>query len=413
MDEKQRIRDLAKETYEYAVSPEMERRRLLWTDHNSMVFTRPPIYIRAIPFQEYPEAQELVCTDPYLRSLESAFLLNRYRMRIKNDDTIIEPWVTVQASVRQSPEGVYGLPAELEEKTGGAICARFHPVLIDEEDVKKLHVMPYEVDEEETSRRLERAYDAVGGILDIAEDRQACLCRMWNNDISTAIAKLRGLEQIMWDVYDDPEWLSSLAAWMRDRILEHIDQTEKAGGFHLVNHQNQAMPYCRELEPPSASREPVRTKQLWGYMAAQEFTTFGPDMFEEFMFRYQKPILERYGLAAYGCCEDLTQKIGIIKTLKNLRRIAVSPFADVKKCAEAIGGDYILSYRPNPSTACSRGVDEEFVRRELNEAADVFDANGCKWDVTLKDLETTTGDPGAIIRWTAIVRDVLDRRYGG
>jgi hypothetical protein len=173
------------------------------------------------------------------------------------------------------------------------------------------------------------------------------------------------------------------------------------------------MPYCRELEPPSASREPVRTKQLWGYMAAQEFTTFGPDMFEEFMFRYQKPILERYGLAAYGCCEDLTQKIGIIKTLKNLRRIAVSPFADVKKCAEAIGGDYILSYRPNPSTACSRGVDEEFVRRELNEAADVFDANGCNWDVTLKDLETTTGDPEAIIRWTAIVRDVLDRRYGG
>ena len=30
---------------------------------------------------------------------------------------------------------------------------------------------------------------------------------------------------------------------------------------------------------------------------------------------------------------------------------------------------------------------------------------------TLKDLETTSGDPTAIIRWTEIVRDELDRHY--
>ena len=191
-----------------------------------------------------------------------------------------------------------------------------------------------------------------------------------------------------------------------------MDDTQAADGFRLVNHQNQAMPYCRELQPPSASDAPVAPGQLWGYMAAQEFTTFGPDMFEEFMFNYQKPILERYGLTAYGCCEDLTRKIGVIKKLHNLRRIAVSPFADPVKCAEQIGGDYVLSWRPNPSSACSRGVDEAFVRGELRRVMDVFDQNGCKWDVTLKDLETTSGDPGAIVRWTAIVREELERRYG-
>ena len=101
MDERAYIRELAKETLEYAKCPEMERRRKLWTVHNSMEPSRPPIYIRAIPFEEYPEAQALQCADPYLRSLEYQFLLNRYRMRIANDDTIIEPWVTVQASVDQ------------------------------------------------------------------------------------------------------------------------------------------------------------------------------------------------------------------------------------------------------------------------------------------------------------------------
>jgi hypothetical protein len=216
----------------------------------------------------------------------------------------------------------------------------------------------------------------------------------------------------MWDAYDRPEWLLELVAWMRDRILEHIDQTEARGGFRLCNHQNQAMSYCKELEAPSTSDKSVSTKQLWVHMAAQEFTTWGPDMFDEFMFTYQQPILERYGLVAYGCCEDLTKKIPILKRLKNLRRIAVSPFADAGKCAEQIGEDYVLSWRPNPSTACSFGVDEEFVRKDLRRVMDIFDQNGCVWDVTLKDLETTGGDPNAIVRWTAIIREELEKRYG-
>ena len=215
----------------------------------------------------------------------------------------------------------------------------------------------------------------------------------------------------MWDAYDRPEWLHELLGYMRDRILEHIDQTEAKGGFRLCNHQNQAMPYCNELEDPSASDKPVSTKQLWGYMAAQEYTTFGPAQFDEFMFRYQKPILERYGLTAYGCCEDLTHKIDVIKTLNNLRRIAVSPFANVKKCAEQIGSDYVLSWRPNPSSACSRGVDEDFVRGELRNVIDICNANNCKWDITLKDLETTSGDTEAVIKWTKVIRDELEKHY--
>lgn len=407
-----RIRELAKETLEYATCDEMQRRRALWTNHNSLSFTRPPIYIRAIPWEEWPEVYRLQCQDPYLRSIEEQLLLNRYCMSIGQDDTIIEPFLTVQAAVAEAPEGIYGVPAELEEKVGAIKAARYSPVLVEEEDVNKLHVLDYQVDEQETARRRERMADALDGILDVAVDRQAPLCRMWKNDIATALAMLRGLEPLMWDFYDNPEWLHSLIGWMQSKILAHVDQTEKAGGFRLCNHQNQAMPYCKELQPPSASDTPVSTKQLWGYMAAQEFTTVGPAMFEEFMFRYQKPILERYGLAAYGCCEDLSQKIPIIKQLKNLRRIAVSPFADPAKCAEQIGSDYVLSWRPNPSAACSRGVDEEAVRKELRRVMDIFDANGCIWDITLKDLETTSGDPTAIPRWTAIIRQELEQHYG-
>ncbi len=406
-----RVRALAEEVRAFAESPEMQRRRRLWTDHNSLLFTRPLIYIRSVPFEEFPESRELQCEDPALRSLERNLLKSKYYTRVPCD-TIIEPYITVRAAVDVSEKGVYGLPSELGEKAAGIRCAAFAPSIMEEEDVEKLHVAPYQVDEEETARRVSFMKDVLGDTLDVAVDREAPLCEMWSNDISTQLARLRGLNQIMWDVYDRPEWLKKFCAWMRDRILEQIDQTEAAEGFRLNNHQNQAMPYCRELEAPSASDKPVSVKQLWGYCAAQEFTAFGPEMFDEFCFQYQKPILERYGLAAYACCEDVTHKIGIIRTLKNLRRIGVSPFSDPVKCAEQIGGDYVLSYRPNPSSACSRGVNEAFVRGELQRVMDAFDQNNCKWDITLKDLETTTGDPTAIIRWTSIVRDEIDKRYG-
>ena len=411
MNDIERIRELARQTREFALSPEMERRRKLWTDHNSLSFSRPPIYIRSVPFKEFLKPGDLQCQDRTLRNLEYKLLLNQYFTQMC-DDTIIEPFITVRAFVDVDPAGVYGLPAEMAEKAEGVLAAAYKPAIVEEEDVKKLHVRPYAVDEEKTKQRLEWHQEVLDGILDVAVDRQAPLCAMWGNDISTLLAKLRGLEQIMWDAYDSPEWLLDLVGWMRDRIIEHIDATEAKNGFRLCNHQNQAMPYCRELQAPSASDAPVSSKQLWVHMAAQEFTTWGPEMFDEFMLTFQEPILERYGLVAYGCCEDLTKKIPLLKRIKNLRRIAVSPFADTAKCAEQIGGDYVLSWRPNPSTACSRGVDEDFVRKDLRRAMDIFDANGCVWDVTLKDLETTGGDPTAIVRWTAIIREELEKRYG-
>jgi hypothetical protein len=38
-------------------------------------------------------------------------------------------------------------------------------------------------------------------------------------------------------------------------------------------------------------------------------------------------------------------------------------------------------------------------------------ANGCKYDITLKDVETVSGRGDAIPLWTKIVRDEIDRAY--
>jgi len=419
-------RDLAKEIAETARSDAMQARRKLWTDHNSLHFTKPPVYVRSIPFDEFAGDGVCRCSDRYLRSIEKMLLVSRYRMKIA-DDFITEPFVAVRAAIKSCPGGVfnanvdigiltptaYGMAAEQDSERPAAVFGRAHtPPLASEEDLDKLWVADYAVDEEETARRIDRLSEVLGGIFDVDADRQGELTAMWHNDISTLLTRLRGEEQIMWDIYDRPEWLHRLLAFMRDGIMKNISQTEAANGFSLLNHQNQSLPYARELAAPSANSSGVKVSDLWGYMASQEFTGIGPEHFNEFMLQYQIPILERYGLTAYGCCEDLSKKIGLLKKIPNLRRIAVSPFADLRKCAEQIGKDYVVSYRPNPSSAVSFGVDEDFVRRSIREAFDVFDSEGCAFDITLKDVETVSGDANAIITWAKVVREEIERRYG-
>ena len=58
-----------------------------------------------------------------------------------------------------------------------------------------------------------------------------------------------------------------------------------------------------------------------------------PKFHDEFLFQYQIPIMEHFGLVHYGCCEDLTRKIDMLRQLKNLRSIAVTPAANLRKCA--------------------------------------------------------------------------------
>jgi len=153
----------------------------------------------------------------------------------------------------------------------------------------------------------------------------------------------------------------------------------------------------------------VKREQLWCFTAAQEFALVSPAMHEEFLLRYQLPIMKKFGLVAYGCCEDLSNKITMLRQIPNLRRIAVSPFADVKSCAEQIGGDYVISYRPSPADMVSYGFDESRIRNILKR--DLEYLKGTYFDITLKDVETVQSDPDRIRRWVALTREVIAERF--
>jgi hypothetical protein len=397
------LRDLARQYLEICHQDAQQVRRKLWRRQNSLIPTRPLIYVRAFAWPEMPEAT-CTCKDPLFRRCEDFFRQSIFRATFE-DDFIFEPWVTVNAAYVLPGEGIWGPKIERFPSPEARGAWKFKPPIVDPEDTKKLIEPHHVIDERETRRRVDKLSDAIGDLITVNVDR-APLYRMWNGDISTQLANIRGLEQIMWDMYDRPEWLHQLCAFMRDGILQTHKEAEQAGDWTLCDHQNQAMPYAEELDDPAPNSGGVMRDQLWYYAASQELAQVGPKLFDEFMLHYQLPIMAEFGLVAYGCCEDLTHKIDVLRQIPNLRRIAVSPFADAARCAEQIGTDYVLSYRPSPADMVSYGYDPDRIRSILRR--DLIACKECHTDVTLKDVQTVQYDPTRVGKWVQLTRQVID-----
>lgn len=322
-----------------------------------------------------PESRCL-CEDPFFRAYENFF---RYQLfwNALDDDSIFEPWVTVPAAYKCSGWGV-PVDHKVSDMPRGSYKVNYPIRQLD--DISKLRIPWHEIDEERTSAACSRLSDAIGGIITINVGRGPAY-RMWTGDISTDLGFLRGIEHFMLDMSENPEWLHRLVRFMSDGILKTHEEAEAVGDWGLCAHQNQAMTYSEELQDPMANVNNVNRNQLWGYMASQEFACVSPSMHEEFLLRYQLPILEKFGLTAYGCCEDLTNKIDILRQIPNLRRIAVSPFADVAKCAGQIGRNYVISYRPSPTDMVGYGFNEGSDQVNTTAGSDGMQRLPCRYHV--------------------------------
>ena len=93
--------------------------------------------------------------------------------------------------------------------------------------------------------------------------------------------------------------------------------------------------------------------------------------------------------------------------MKNLRSIAVTPSANVKKCAEQIGSDYVASWRPNPTDMVCGKFDLNKIRAIIKDGHSLFKANHCNYHINLKDVETLEGDNDRMRRWFALVKECV------
>jgi hypothetical protein len=271
-------------------------------------------------------------------------------------------------------------------------------------DIDALHQVPHEIDEAATADRQAYLAEAFGDTIPLTVSRRPLYHGLGRSDLSTALSELLGLENMMALTIEEPELVHAVVGWLQQAVLSQYAAAERNGDWtpHGGWWENEGTPYCKELPDPTPKPGTYSAKNLWGFCAAQEFTLISPAMHEEFLLRYQLPILSYFGLVSYGCCENLTGKIRLLRQIPNLRRIGIAPTADVARCAEQIGTDYVFAWRPNPAMICA-GFNRDDVAKVLLDG--LQKARGCRVDVMLKDISTVQGEPERLKQWIDVAKE--------
>jgi hypothetical protein len=225
-----------------------------------------------------------------------------------------------------------------------------------------------------------------------------------------AAGSLRGLQNILLDFYDHPDELKALLATISRGWLDKLDYLE-ANDLLSLNSDGTyvgsgGIGFTDEL-PQADFDGHVRPQDMWGFADSQETVNVSPRMYEKFIFPYEKPILDRFGLNCYGCCEPLHTRWHVVKQHHNLRRVSCSPWADLDKMADYLQDDYIFSMKPHPGPLASASVDHEAIRHDLREALER--TKGCVVEIIMKDNHTIADRPENLVEWCRIAQEEAER----
>jgi hypothetical protein len=428
--ERQVLLDLARRVAEIAARPEQQARRDAVRALNRLDAVRPLVY--CFPEGAWLECippATLACTDPPLRAWETRLRMAVYTAEVLRDDQPLDaawnvPWVLgfsgcgLELGVQQPDPGqrrtyfihpYLGLSLESHSQLG---AAHYDAPLRDRADINRLTPQQLVVDHEASRRHLDLAHELFDGILEVRRRGNP-----WAivGGFPVDVIQLRGMQELMLDFYDDPAWVHELCRLLAADHTARLDQIE-AGGYLTLNNGCEwigtgGIGYSDQLPASGFDPAHVRCRDVWGGLQAQDLVGISPGQFEEFFLPHMIPIMERFGLSHYGCCEPVHDWMPLLKRVRNLRRVSVSAWADVHRTAEQIGAHYVFSWKPNPAAVSTPCFDEAAIRRHLVENLRIVREHGCRAEVIMKDTHTVQGDPSRLARWVQLARSAVAEVY--
>lgn len=394
------LKRLASTVAEIADRPIEDEKRRLWYTHNDLGQTRPLIFCDPENgWNEIIKEEDIECEGELSRRWEMILRKEIFWGDSMGDDRVVEPYFNVPYISEETDWGMH------EEKIGGhdGGSYKWNAPLKDYSDIKNLHYPSISIDYEKTKKLFELAREIFDGILTVRIKN----AWWWTLGLTWTLVNLRGLEQIMYDMYDYPGELHELMGFLRDGHMTKIDFLEDNGLLSLNNDGTYVgsggFGWTKQLPKTDYDGKRVRTIDMWGFGESQETSQVSPEMFAEFIFPYQKPILERFGLNCYGCCEALNKRWDIVKKVPRLRRVSVSPWSDIEDMAEKLNNKYIYSLKPNPAYLAVPEIDESYIRSSIRKAMNA--ARNCHLEVIMKDNNTLGKNPQNAVRWCKIARE--------
>lgn len=401
------IRDLAKRYMEIAQSDRHIRMRRRFRDSNDLKIVRPPLLVDEIPWHEMnmDGALDCVCADSELRGIEFELRKVLYREKYFRCDSMTEPCWLVRKAFSNTGNGFHTKEDCISIDKRNNICSHhYHDVFADEAALETYHDPVITPHPEQDIANVTHMQEIFGDSMPVELRGHDIYYAPWDE-----IASMRGVEPILLDMYDNPAYLHKIIGLItRAKTLE-MDQMEAYGLYdpRLLSLHCTPRPVTPPSEPDPSH---YRCSDIWFRTMAQMFSSVSPEMHDEFDIQYSLPLASRCAYTYYGCCEPLHDRLDKIKQYPNLRKIGVSPWADIEQSAEAIGGNYVYSRKPNPANVAAV-TDPAVIRREIEETVKVCLKYGCPLDITLKDISTVHYRPQNLIVWTEVASAVLDEYY--
>ncbi|HJN17893.1 MAG TPA: hypothetical protein QGH10_20505 [Armatimonadota bacterium] len=402
--DRQILRDLAKQVAGIAADPVQDEKRELWRKLNALEPVRPLVLIGPDTWHEMGHEIPRECEDDWARGQEWGLRLAIWFWENMPDDRINSG---VVHSPIQAWDTGYGIEVDHTRPDHIFGAAMYNSVLDDDADPEKIIAMPeVSVDWDATEQTYERLSELYDGIMPV---EKTGLLGHWFA-IMDDLIQWRSIEQVYIDMLDRPEWVHSWMNRLTDWHISRLDQHEELGTLALNNKGTNVGPggsgYTDLLPQPDLNGGPVRTVDQWGFATTQIFSEVSPEMHDEFAVTYEKRFLDRFGLSGYGCCEPLDDKVDILRKIPNLRRVSMSPWVDCAKGAEALGTDYIFSWKPNPAILGMVTWNEQLVRDQVRECLEK--TRGCRVEMLMKDLHTCRGETWRMFEWVRIAMELAE-----
>ena len=379
--ERRYLHQLAQQQAEIAALPVMEDRKQMWYALNdAQPGARPPVIIETWTFdRDFMPESIYQCQSELGRQIENKLLRNIRNHELLDDDKVIPNTYDIGWFIEQDEFGV-DIPRKTVKDADNIETGYQweHPIKDLERDLEKLKPITLAVDRKKTFAYQEFLDDLLGEFLPVKIRTGGHVSTMLTN----RVVELMGMQNYFMAMYDQPELVHALMAYLRDNALRWMRWMETENLLR-VNNGNQdsfgsSYNFTTNLPQPSHDPAHVRLKDCWGASNSQETVGISPRAFREFCLPYYKAVCEPWGQVYYGCCEPASPFWNEISELPNLKKVSISRWCDEAFMGEALRGtEIIYSRKPDPNfLSVDQTLDQEawaeHIRKTLSVTKGVF-----------------------------------------
>ena len=408
--DKDTLRHLAGELAGIAALPIHKEKAVLWQKLNDRQSVRPMVWINEICWHEMDVDGELTlrAEHPWAREQEQELRRTLYQWRHLPGDMIVNDYLVCPLAIHSTDFGIVEDVEVVKTDEANEIVSRHFNVQIkDYADLEKIQMPAVTHNREATEICYQTMCEVYGGILPVRKQGQT---HIWFTPWDYLI-RWWGIAQAMIDFIERPDLVHAAVERMVDAWMVELDQFEQQNLLSLDCNNTRigsgGYGYTSQLPGKDLDPAHVRPHNMWGCSNAQIFSEVSPGMQWEFAVKHNLRWLSRWGMTYYGCCEPLDQKIEVLRRIPNLRKISASPWCNVERLIEKVGGDYVLSRKPSPAVLAGEVWHPDWAREDMRGFLEKAGRHS-HVELIMKDISTVRYQPQRLWEWASIAMEVAE-----